>query len=622
MDSHDAFFPALVAELGAGKQQEDDSFASLLVQVLGVKESADLKEGFGFFVQHVLSGGLEKAHAEEKEGGEQEGRMQEAGPEDPWETGIRLMAEAMTRAVEGRSGMGDEVVAGMGSWRDGGSRRGMGGETGSGRRMGGGRGSRRGMGGEEGCGTGMGQDGGSGRGMEEELYGMMGSAWGGVRREELPVGVEEWPRGDEAAAKLPKDLSARCFRLGVVKESGSREEGGGKASKEAGNTVGRPGRTRRAMRGRGGGGVSRNASRGSGSGVGRGTAHGDDAPSFAEALAASVAPQNQKIPIVRCTADAEFLVEFAGHLVSPPACARCSKCFNTFTCFLPALTLIATFAYQPASALFNRFVSVFPPHSPEFNELLADLQMEPLPTDVPALLNSFRWPKAVLQIEELDEAGWDEVSGDGSGEGCREGRRATGKEGEKRGRRGGRRGGGSGRDERDGGGEVVGECGEVWEEVRSWCLAAMVAWKASLRLVGAGLGEACEGSKHLGEGETKRGAKMWQKAVETRYCEELDDGGGSGSGSRRGGSSRGSGRSSGGRSSGGRSSSGSRSGGGSWWGWGGGNKGKGKKEEEAAYVKAWPGGVNLVACLREMLLGEPCYCPSFPVASSPAAGST
>ncbi|CAI5965616.1 unnamed protein product [Closterium sp. NIES-64] len=216
MDSHDAFFPALVAELGAGKQQEDDSFASLLVQVLGVKESADLKEGFGFFVQHLLSGGLEKAHGEEKGrgraggqdargrgmgqlghgadiGGMGGGRVarevvifpQLGSPEESWETGIRLMAEAMTRAVEGRSGMGDEVVAGMGSWRDGGSRRGMGGETGSGRRMGGGRGSRRGMGGEEGCGTGMGQDGGGGRGMEEELYGMMGSAWGGVRREEV-----------------------------------------------------------------------------------------------------------------------------------------------------------------------------------------------------------------------------------------------------------------------------------------------------------------------------------------------------------------------------------------------------------------------------------------------------
>ncbi|CAI7855524.1 unnamed protein product [Closterium sp. NIES-53] len=55
--------------LRAGRQQEDDSFASVLVQVLGVKETVDLQEGFGFFVQHVLSGGLEKAHGEEKRRG-------------------------------------------------------------------------------------------------------------------------------------------------------------------------------------------------------------------------------------------------------------------------------------------------------------------------------------------------------------------------------------------------------------------------------------------------------------------------------------------------------------------------------------------------------------------------
>ncbi|CAI7861221.1 unnamed protein product, partial [Closterium sp. NIES-53] len=49
---------------------QPDCLASMLVQVLGVKESADLKEGFGFFVQHLLSGGLEKAHAKRKGGAE------------------------------------------------------------------------------------------------------------------------------------------------------------------------------------------------------------------------------------------------------------------------------------------------------------------------------------------------------------------------------------------------------------------------------------------------------------------------------------------------------------------------------------------------------------------------
>ncbi|CAI5496085.1 unnamed protein product [Closterium sp. Naga37s-1] len=56
-------YPAIMAQLGPGRQVENDFVASLLVQMLRVKESADLKEGFGFFVQHVLSGGLEKAHA-------------------------------------------------------------------------------------------------------------------------------------------------------------------------------------------------------------------------------------------------------------------------------------------------------------------------------------------------------------------------------------------------------------------------------------------------------------------------------------------------------------------------------------------------------------------------------
>ncbi|CAI5496551.1 unnamed protein product [Closterium sp. Naga37s-1] len=888
---------ALVAELRAGRQQEDDSFASVLVQVLGVKETVDLQEGFGFFVQHVLSGGLEKAHGEEKRRGKGRaggqdargrgmgqmgpaadiGRMEDGrvarevvmfpqlgSPEESWERGIRLMAEAMTRVVEGRSGMGEGSVAGMGMGRDEGSRRGMGGGTGSRRRMGGDRGSGRRMGGDRGSGRRMGGDRGSGRGMEEELYGMMGSAWGGARREEaedggsggewggggegmvgegaegrdgeggrdgkgekwrehlkgrvwervpqgrasffldgnnanktriedaaiekarkrlrqevggrggrdrvarvrgegeggvggegggvaaatadsavkttttatadttataatgdktanagtnataaaatpnvatkagaaatpvntnpvvaaftyraacilrwvriygsdfipgkqcfkkntqgkvrpmrhplrdlpsllvrlgaipkpldqssIPLEWEEWPRGDEAAGKLPNDPSERSFRLGIVKESGSREEVGGKPSKQA-NPGGRQGGTARAMRGRGGrgggrrggrGGGSRGVDRGvdwgSGSGVGRDTAHGDDSPSFAEALAASVAPQNKKIPIVRCSADAEFLVEFAGYMVLPPSCSHCSKYITTFTYYLPALTLIATFAYQPASALFNRFVSVFPPHSPEFNDLLASLRMEPLPTDVPALLNlhvvreraeqlpvfflllvELRWPKAVLQIEELKGVGRDEESGEESGEGCGRGRKATGKRGEKSGRRGG---------QRDGGGELVGEFGEVWEEVRSWCLAAMVAWPASLRLVGAGLGNPCEGSKHLGEGETRWGPKMWEKAVEMRYQEDQEKWGGAGGGSSWS------------------SSGNSSSSGGSWWGWSG-SKGKGKKEEEVAYLKPWPGGVNLVACLREMLLGEPCYRPASPAATStPAAGST
>ncbi|CAI5505757.1 unnamed protein product [Closterium sp. Naga37s-1] len=50
---------------------------------------------------------------------------------------------------------------------------------------------------------------------------------------------------------------------------------------------------------------------------------------------------------------------------------------------------------------------------------------------------------------------------------------------------------------------------------------------------------------------------------------------------------------------------------------------KGKKGKVPAYLKAWPGGVNLVARLREMLLGEPCYRPASPAALfAPATAST
>ncbi|CAI5519236.1 unnamed protein product [Closterium sp. Naga37s-1] len=59
---------AIVDELGASRNREFDNFASMLVQVLGVKESADLQKGCGFFVQHLLSGVLEKAHAEGRGG--------------------------------------------------------------------------------------------------------------------------------------------------------------------------------------------------------------------------------------------------------------------------------------------------------------------------------------------------------------------------------------------------------------------------------------------------------------------------------------------------------------------------------------------------------------------------
>ncbi|CAI7741965.1 unnamed protein product [Closterium sp. NIES-54] len=59
-------YPPIVSALGAGRQREKDVFASMLVQILGVKENRDLEQGFGAAMQNLLSGGLEKAHAEKK----------------------------------------------------------------------------------------------------------------------------------------------------------------------------------------------------------------------------------------------------------------------------------------------------------------------------------------------------------------------------------------------------------------------------------------------------------------------------------------------------------------------------------------------------------------------------
>ncbi|CAI7861223.1 unnamed protein product, partial [Closterium sp. NIES-53] len=63
--------PAAGAAAAAGLptavlQREKDVFASMLVQILGVKENRDLEQGFGAAMQNLLSGGLEKAHAEKK----------------------------------------------------------------------------------------------------------------------------------------------------------------------------------------------------------------------------------------------------------------------------------------------------------------------------------------------------------------------------------------------------------------------------------------------------------------------------------------------------------------------------------------------------------------------------
>ncbi|CAI6007108.1 unnamed protein product [Closterium sp. NIES-65] len=765
MDSYSAAFPAMAAALGAGRQAEQDSFASALGQILGVKERGDLKEGFGFFLQELLSGGLEKAHAEGKGrgagrgvggGGAGRGAARAGGGRGVEGMGMQEIMRAMVRLMEKEGGMGteerrrlmgdpgmipmDAMMKMLGdkdamrrltqmleaeSGGNGGDNEGesAGGDDGGGEGKDGnwreklkgaaweryvdgmgwilehGEHSReaqiflidgnnanktrveeeaieaaRGRVGREGRLAGVDGEVGGGGGDEAaaisnpapvgsavsdsrlvpvnsnavvaaftyragcilqwvRIYGSdfisvkkcfkddphgkvlamrhplrdlpsllvrLGAIPKPLEGRTFPMEWVEWPEGDEAAVKLPRDPSERCFRLGMVDEietgdSGEGGEGGsGKGSSRQAARAGGKGKKK------GGGG---RGGRGGGRGNGRRRDPGEGPVSLMDALVGATAPQNRTVPIVRCTADAEFLVEFAGKLVDLPECSQCNKCFATYTFFIPTLTLIANYAYRPASVLFNRFLAVFPPHTAEFAKLLELMHMEPLPTDVPPLLNlhvvrkraeqlpvffllhvAIHWPKSVLQIEELEAVG--------STEGAEGVRRGAGRKAQK-GKKGGKKGGGdSGEDGEDD--------GEVWEEVRGWCLAAMFAWKSTLRVVGPGMVETCKGNK----ARKAKGSKwesgswvtgMWQRAIDPRYRGDEQEQDGQSS-----------------------SSSGSGSGSSSS------SEGTGKKGEVPAYLKPWPGGVNLLACLREMLLGEPCYRLASPAASSatPVASST
>ncbi|CAI5510266.1 unnamed protein product [Closterium sp. Naga37s-1] len=99
MSRETSAYSEIVAEMGAGRQAKNDCFASVLVQVLGVKESADLQEGFGFFVQHLLSGGLEEAHSTGRGGAGGKGPENAQGKE---KGGIGGKAAEEAQEEEGR----------------------------------------------------------------------------------------------------------------------------------------------------------------------------------------------------------------------------------------------------------------------------------------------------------------------------------------------------------------------------------------------------------------------------------------------------------------------------------------------------------------------------------------
>ncbi|CAI5528526.1 unnamed protein product [Closterium sp. Naga37s-1] len=331
---------------------------------------------------------------------------------------------------------------------------------------------------------------------------------------------EEWPQGDEATMNFPDDPSTRCFWLGRADGRQGLENNGHPSAAM------QQGRTRKTRK----------------------------APSK-EPLPP---PRSDMRPILRCRADADLIVEFAGMLFEPPVCAHCSACIVTYTLLVPFVALVANFAYRPASVLLDHFVSVFPPHTAEFHDVV--------PVSFLLALALF-FPKELLQQSGIQGELNSWAAGRGYG--------AKGKAGRRRARSGDCVDGG----EVGGGGLGEGDRGGVWEEVQSWSVVAMLPAGAM-----EGGGPACSGSQAMKRATTAHKrliANMFDCSLLPRFCEDVKHMSGRGSAC---GSS--------------------------------GSKRKSKKAEEAAYLKAWPGGVNLVACLREMLLGEPCYQPASDAACS------
>ncbi|CAI5528829.1 unnamed protein product [Closterium sp. Naga37s-1] len=729
VDVYDAVYPALASQLGAGRQEEEDSAASVLVQVLGLKESADLKEGFGFFVQHVLSGGLEKAHAEgrgkggaqgktgekakgkglggaEKKGpmsaglmGQmgQMGKVEQAmaavmqsmqsgacvGPDD-WlqimhEHGVDMADMVAMLRGDGGGSMGMGLPFGIGGGGRGGSRKeGVGGgdlkgekwrenlkgrvwERPEHRKLGAmffavsqsaassnvhdaaieeareRLGKRKltsgklGKEGNEGGATGGAVDataaaapakgrpapsvGNSGTstigsiGMlspvlvpvnTEPTIGLLtyrvacilqwlrifGSDFMSAKNcfkniphskilpmrhplRDLPsllvrfgavlppldgstclLDWEEWPEGDEAAMRFPEDSSARCFGLG--RADGSRTNSG----------------TREVQQG-----------------------------SFPEALLPH--QSGESCSIVRCRADADLIVEFAGLFLEVPACAHCSQCITLYISHAPFIALIANFAYRPASVLLDRFLSVFKPRSEVFQSLLSRLGLDSS-LNAPHSTQSDSCSSSSSSIHALRERAEQvpvafllslallcatpllQQSGTEGGQNPRAGMGTSGAKEKAGGRRAAS--GASGEGKRGGkGGNGEEDSGVVWEEVQSWFTVAMLPPSG---MGGGGL--ACSGRmEDVGEEDVlarvEEASEVYQCSLLPRFREDMKQGDGLGGFSKR----------------------------------------KGKMGEEAAYLKAWPGGVNLVACLREMLLGEPCYRPASPaVSSTPAVPTT
>ncbi|CAI5497020.1 unnamed protein product [Closterium sp. Naga37s-1] len=698
VDIYDAVFPALVGQLGAGQQGEEDSAASVLVQVLGVKESADLQEGFGFFVQHVLSGGLEKAHAEGRGEGGTQGKTGEkaegkggggAGKKGPMSAGLMgQMGQMWQPGQMGKVGgamaavmqsMQSGVCMGQDDWLQIMDEYGvdmadlvamLGGDGGGGTGMGlpleiggGGRSGKDGVGGgdpkvatvfssqehrkmgamffavshsassstvqdaaieeaRESLGKRkltsgkLGKEGNEGGQQEEEWKqqhqlhrqkgdqlsvlvsvkesAAVGCAWLRIYGSDLISAkncFKDSPQGKVLPMRHPlRDLPSLLVRFGAVlppldgsthlpewEEWPEGDEAAMKFPEDSSARCFGLGRADGSRTNSGNGGAQQG--------------------SLPEAL---LPHQNgDSRPIVRSREDADLIVEFAGLFLEAPACANCSRCITLYISHTPFIALIANFAYRPITVLLDRFLSVFKPRCEVFQSLLSRMGLDSslnAPHNTQLAKSSSSSSSSTVralreQVEQVPVAFLLSLalicatpllqqSGTDGGQNPRAGMGTSGAKEKAGGRRAAS--GASGEGKRGGkGGNGEEDSGVVWEEVQSWFKVAMLPASS---MGGGAL--ACSGRMAREEdvfARVEEASEVYQCSLLPRFCEDMKQGDELG----------------------------------------GFSKQKGRMGEEAAYLRAWPGGVNLVAYLREMLLGEPCYRPaSTAVSSTPALPTT
>ncbi|CAI5484281.1 unnamed protein product [Closterium sp. Yama58-4] len=345
---------------------------------------------------------------------------------------------------------------------------------------------------------------------------------------------EEWPQGDEAAAKFPVNRKERCFGLGIVEKHGEGAEKltqhppcdtseagrrGRHAKEEEFNAVGQESGKEVVQR------IARGVleTEGGGRSARRKVAKAAKKGGWAEAIESSVRekaeelqtveqratmlpPPRRKLPIVRCRADVDFLVGFAGYIMDPPACTQCSICFGDFMQSVCTAALLANFAYRPVSHLFSRVLSVFPPSSRGFDEVVECLDFPPArlpkPLNLHMLLRRAEQVPLYFLIRVAERFAHLLLGADDEFE----------EECSVRGRAGRSKVQGCWYDEAD---QENG--GEVWEEVRMWFSAAIAAWRF---YVGSeGESEECRGSRD-GERRAEEWDMRWvyEAAIASRCC--------------------------------------------------------------------------------------------------------